>query len=388
MVIASSQQIIAQKQERTQNNNMFNKIDIIALKISDSLTFRTSDISMYMNQNFSNKLDRLRAIFIWISKNIDYDVENMFEIITYTNEDELIRKVLETRKGICSHYAELFSDIANKSGIKTYVISGYTKQNGQIDNASHAWCASLIDTMWVITDPTWGAGYVQNSKYFKKVNNSYFNVKPEIIIKSHMPFDPLWQFLYYPITNQEFYDGRISNISKVFFNYSDSLLKHESLSDIEKLTTSTQRIKANGIKNILIRDKIINNTDKINVYNENNSVDKYNYAVSQFNIGVDFLNKFISYRNNQFEPKKTDAEIKQMVDTVSVFFNLSLKTLNEIKNPNSNISSAISQLKNLYKEAEYNLNEQKIFVEKYINTSKIFRKTLFRKYTWMGIPLN
>jgi transglutaminase/protease-like cytokinesis protein 3 len=51
---------------------------------------------------------------------------------------------------------KIFKEIANKVGIDTETISGYTKQNGAVDPMSHAWCASKIDNQWYIFDPTWG----------------------------------------------------------------------------------------------------------------------------------------------------------------------------------------------------------------------------------------
>ena len=182
--------------------------DKIALQIPDSLTYSTSGIVGYINSNFSNQKDKSRAIFIWITKNIQYDIDNMFAINFYQNPKEIIDKVLSTRKGICMHYAELFNDLANKAGIKSFVISGYTKQNGFVDYIPHAWCAGLIDSTWFLFDPTWGSGYVQNARFVRQVNNFYYMTKPEQLIKTHMPFDPLWQFLNYPVTNQEFYESK------------------------------------------------------------------------------------------------------------------------------------------------------------------------------------
>jgi hypothetical protein len=44
------------------------------------------------------------------------------------------------------------------------------------------------------------------------------------------------------------------------------------------------------------------------------------------------------------------------------------------------------QLNKSLDEATFNLNEQKVFLDKYFSTGKLFRKSLFYKYTWMGIP--
>ena len=372
-----------------QKNNEYSAIDKVMIQIPDSLTKTTQGISDYVNMNFSKPTDKSRAVFIWIAKNIQYDIDNMFAINLSQKTNEILDKVLINRKGICMSYAELFNDIANKVGIKTFVILGYTKQNGFVDYIPHAWCASMIDSVWFFFDPTWGSGYIQNGKFVKQINNYYYKTKPEQQVKSHMPFDPLWQFLNYPITNQEFYEGKTQiNNQKDFFNFMDTLQLFEKQSEIEQLIASSNRIEKNGVKNSLVFDRLQHNKRKIEYYNSKKIVDNYNSAANSFNTGVNLLNAFIYYRNKQFTPKKPDAEIKQMVDTVDFLFNQARLNLNTLKNPDSNLAISITQLNKSLNDATVNLNDQKTFVDKYIKSGKLTRKTLFTKYTWFGIPLN
>jgi hypothetical protein len=117
-------------------------------------------------------------------------------------------------------------------------------------------------------------------------------------------------------------------------------------------------------------------------------VETYNSAVYYYNDGIDHLNRFINYRNRQFVPKKQETEIREMVNNAErSLVNASLK-LKEIKNPDSNTATSMLQLSRSIDEAMLNLNEQRIFVDKYFRTGKMLRKSLFYKYTWMGIPLN
>jgi transglutaminase/protease-like cytokinesis protein 3 len=372
-----------------QKNNEYSAIDKVMVQIPDSLTKTTQGIADYVKLNFSKSNDQSRAIFIWIAKNIQYDIDNMFAINFYQKTNEIIDKVLSTRKGICMSYAELFNDIANKAGVKTYVISGYTKQNGFVDYIPHAWCASMIDSVWFLFDPTWGSGYIQNGKFVKQINNYYYKTKPEQIVKSHMPFDPLWQFLNYPITNQEFYEGKTQvNNKKDFFNFEDTLQRFEKQSEIEQLIGSSNRIEKNGVKNSLVFDRLQHNKREIEYYNNKKVVDNYNSAVNSFNSGINLLNVFIDYRNKQFTPKRPDAEIKQMVDTVDYLFNQARVQLNTLKNPDLNLATSITQLNKSLNDATVNLNDQKAFVDKYLKAGKLTRKSLFTKYTWFGIPLN
>lgn len=76
--------------------------------------------------------------------------------------------------------------------------------------------ARLYDKWWLF-DPTWAAGTVKDNRFTGRFSNRFYKLLPEEMIKDHMPFDPLYQFLYYPVTSQEFYDGKTTiNSSKKF----------------------------------------------------------------------------------------------------------------------------------------------------------------------------
>lgn len=374
---------------KAQKADEYARIDNIVASIPDSLSRSTTGIARFINSNFTNEPDKFRAIFFWIAKNISYDYENMFAINFYENTSQVVDEVISTRKGVCMHFAELFDDLARKSGLKSYVISGYTKQNGKTDYIPHAWCAGLIDTTWFLFDPTWGSGYVQNKKFVKQLNNDYFRAKPEFFIKSHMPFDPLWQFLYSPLTSQEFSNGKtITNTDIPFFDYADTLILFEKQTLIDRLLFSGLRIEKNGVKNSLIYDALQHNKREVEYLKDKLLVETYNESASYYNEGVNKLNKFIDYRNKQFSPQKPDVEIRKMVDDAENDLTKARKQLNDIKNPNSNYTTLIMQLLRSVDEALANLNEQKTFLEKYFSTGKMFRKSLFYKYSWMGLPLN
>jgi hypothetical protein len=317
------------------------------------------------------------------------EFDNMFAVNFYQSTDEIIKEALSKHKGVCQHFAELYSAIANQSGIKTYVISGYTKQNGSVDYLPHAWCASLIDSTWYLIDPTWGSGYIHNARFIRKINESYFKSKPEKMISSHMPFDPLWQLLNYPVTSQEFYEGRTAiDTNKPYFDYLDTLKQSEQESRIGRLIGSSRRIEQNGVRNSLIFERLQHNRREIEYYYDSLRVERFNSAVFSYNEGINHLNRFIDFRNRQFTPGKQETEIREMVYNAERSLLNARLILKEINDPGSNTAASILQLSRSIDEAMMNLNEQKLFVDKYFKTGKMFRKTLFYKYTWMGIPLN
>jgi len=313
----------------------------------------------------------------------------MYAINFYEKEEEKIEKPLRTRKGICENYAALFTDICIKSGIKSYVVTGYTKQNGFADYIPHAWNAAFIDSSWFLFDPTWGSGYMNGGKFYSKINNNYFKVNPTTHIKTHIPFDYLWQFLNYPITNQEFYEGKTQqNSTKPFFNFNDSLQAHEKLDKIEQFLASAYRIEKNGIKNALVFDRL----QHLKVVIENDKIAKtvnlYNAAIVDYNDGVKYINNFIIYRNDQFLPKKTDPEIQAMIDKAATKMNSAKSKLAQISTTDENTLYMIRQITESIDEALLNINEQQDWLNLYFSKSKTARRSMFYKISWFGVPLN
>jgi len=374
---------------QTKSNN-YTKVDEAIRKYNNTASNNEiREIARFIYENFNTETEKLRAIFIWLSLNFNYDVENMFSLKSYGDSQELIDEMLEEKKGVCMHFAYLFKEIGDILGIKTHCVSGYTKQDGKINSLSHSWCASFADSVWYLIDPTWGAGYVQNNKYVKKLDNDYFMAESDKFIQTHFPYDPLWQFLLYPVSEQEFYDGHtIINKEKPLFNYLDTLAAYEKATRLEQLIATNKRIEQNGMKNLHTRNQFENNKKEIDHYKQNIVIEYYNFAVNYFNEGVNALNRFITYRNNQFIPQKSEMQIRLMVDDAEVALARSQEELQKASTADENTLGMIYQLQAMLNEARAQVNTQKEFVEKYFITKPMFRKTLFNKYYWMGIPLN
>lgn len=357
--------------------------------IPNSDTNSTDLVAKYINANFKTESDKIRAVFYWTSSNISYDVKNMFVVNFGETPQDRIAKTLKTKKGICGDYAAIFNEIATLVGVESVVISGYTKQNGKIDNLAHAWCAAKIDNKWSVFDPTWGSGSLLNGKFVKKINEYYFKVEPSKIISSHIPFDYLWQFLNYPITNAEFYEGKTQiNKSKKYFDFEKEIAKQSSLSEMDQLFESAERIEKNGLKNAMIVAYYENQKKHSTVLRENKNIEKLNGIVNEMNEAVVLLNDFIFYRNKKFKPTFPDDEINNMIQKPREKL---IKCQNDIYTVGSTGTDNKANLSSIKKSIESNLalaEEHALFVKNYLSKSKMVRKTMFSKVSWFGIPLN
>lgn len=357
-------------------------------KIPVDLSASTDGIAQYINENFKTEQDKVRAVFYWTASNIRYDIENISSINYQEVSLDKIKNTVLSKKGVCIHYAEVFNDIAKKIGIKSYIVYGYTKQNGTVNVLSHAWCATRIDTIWWLFDPTWGAGYVQNKKFFKKLNNLNFKVAPSQFIVTHMPFDYLWEFLNYTVTNQEFIEGKTQmNNNKPKFDFVTQIEEYDQMSELEQARTALIRIQNNGVKNTLIQEMIQFKKSEVDALQNNSAMAKMQSISDDYNQAIAQFNDFIMYRNNKFKPLLSDEAIKEMIispkqkilDCQNRIYKIGKFNDNNVENVKSLKKSIIDVLKQI--------DEQEKFVNDYLSKSKTARKGMFTKITWFGIPL-
>ncbi|MFV5686927.1 transglutaminase domain-containing protein [Flavobacterium sp. GB2R13] len=364
-------------------------IDKKMAAISTSSTSSTEVIANYINANFKTDADKIRAVFYWTASNISYDVANMYAVNFNETPQDRIIKALKTRKGVCIHYAEVFNDISNKIGIQSYIIEGYTKQYGKVANLAHAWCAAKIDNKWYLFDPTWGSGYVNNGKFIKKLNEYYFKAEPSKLISSHIPFDYLWQFLNYPITNNEFYAVTTQiNKSKKFFDFETEIAKYNKLPETDKLFESATRIEKNGVLNAMILERLEGKKKELAYLRHNANIEELNSIVANFNEAVILLNDFVHYRNNKFKPAFSDDEISRMIQTPKeklVKCQDAIYNIGAVGNENT---SNLASIKKSINEVLAQTEEHVLFVQEYLSKSKLARKLMFTKVSWYGVPLN
>ncbi|MEO6903343.1 MAG: hypothetical protein ABI315_09330 [Bacteroidia bacterium] len=199
----------------------------------------------------------------------------------------------------------------------------------------------------------------------------------------------MWQFLNYPITNQEFYQGKTQQIkTKPFFSFKDTIQVYEKQNQIDQLISSAYRVEKNGVKNSLVFDRLQHLKLAIENDRQAKTVGLYNLAIVDYNDGINGSNDFINYRNKQFTPKKNDPEIQAMIDIVDDKIKAAISKLIQITNPDANTANMILQLTKSINDVSTQTKEQQNWLKLYFSKSKPGRKSMFYKVSWFGIPLN
>lgn len=347
--------------------NPYALVDQKARHIPSAYTVSTEKMAAYINDHFHNDDEKIRAIYTWIAAHIEYDIRCYYASSSGRSREEKITQILKTRKGICEDYTVLFQDLCVKTGIKCYLIEGYTKQFGTIDQIPHAWCAALTENGWKMYDPTWGSGYISQGKFIKSFSEEYFNVRPDIFIQTCTPFDPIWQFLSYPVTGEDFKKGTIDKTKKGdYFNYTDSIRLYE----IQDLVTRNQavilRMEKYQVKNKAVREQLKFLREEMETEKQNLAVRQYNTAVSDYNSGIEFLNAFVRYRNAQFIPPRPEQEIREMISRAIELLKSSLGKLKKIGDADPKTAEGIHSLKETCLEALHHSQQQQQWLEGYL----------------------
>jgi len=351
----------------------YTKIDNQAETVPGNLK-TAKEIARYLTGNINSPTGKVRAIYYWMAHAIRYDVANMNSNKTYTDPQELVDEVLKKRKGVCANYSALFHACCQAIGVQSYIIEGYTLQNDKIIPIAHSWNAVYIDGRFFEIDVTWAAGYVKGKVYYQQFRDNYFMISPSEFIKTHMPFDPVWQFSNNPLTHKDFESGKFKAPKKVSdFNYTDTLNGQSGLNSIEKSQRENLRILKAGITNAMIRDKVIQNQQGI-------TTELYNKAATDFNNGVAKYNEYIQYKNNQFNKLTVqDEKILELLSSTRQLFESAEHLLSNLKSENNELKNSIRSIDTSINRMTKNLDEEDAFMSKYIKTPKSLRLILFYK---------
>ncbi len=158
-------------------------------------------------KNKVTEVDKVEAIFLWISKNISYDYKgfNNGYWEKFDSYQDVLDNTFRQKKGVCAGYSLLFKKLCEEVGIEAVVIDGYSRNENYlagkpIVDVNHSWNAVKIDKKWQLLDVTWAS----TNKVNEQPNSYYFCTKPDEFIINHFPIESRWQLLKNTIKKEEF----------------------------------------------------------------------------------------------------------------------------------------------------------------------------------------
>ncbi len=355
-------------QSRSQSMSAYAAIDRIALSIPSSQANSTSDIASYIKSHFKKGEEKVRAAFTWVATNIRYDAAHLHWVVLNEDHEERVTWAMERKKGVCENFAAIFTDICLKSGLRAFFVEGYTRTNGSMDRSGHAWSAVSIDNKWYLYDPTWDAGFNSNGIFVNRTASNYFQVAPATFIETHMPFDPIFQFLNYPISFDDFSKGFTKARNQLsFFNYTDSIVAYEKLNPLSKYTNAAIRIEKNGSPTQMTSTKLKQlRMEKEIIYQEEDA-DLYNSAIEDYKQAIGNFKTYLNYRNNQFLPERPYAETETMLDEIIQQISVASKKLSRVNETKATLALNTGDVEKVLNDLAAKVEAEKIFLRNYFS---------------------
>ncbi|CAJ1074646.1 kyphoscoliosis peptidase [Xyrichtys novacula] len=206
-------------------SEVFHRVDSHAIRagaeLKEKCVYDVKTIAQSITQGTRNELEKIRAIWVWLCHNIEYDVSG------YLGHSEKVsspEEVIATGRGVCCGYSNLCTEMCREVGIDCQEVPGHSKGIGYRQGQSlknvksdHLWNAVLLGGQWFLLDACWGAGRVdmEHESFVKRFDDFYFLTDPEEFIDSHFPDEEKWQLLDVPVTLEEF--GRRVFKTSTFF---------------------------------------------------------------------------------------------------------------------------------------------------------------------------
>lgn len=159
----------------------------------------------YVCRPYRSDVQRLRAIFTWVSERIAWeeDFEGSIDL----------RRVIQAKRGSSEEIAVLVLEMCSSVGLHAEVIRGYLKSPGEmldldmVARPNHFWNAVIVDGEWRIMDcalanPTNPRRSWYSSASSQVAEGWWFLARPTEICYTHVPLLPEQQHICPPIPHE------------------------------------------------------------------------------------------------------------------------------------------------------------------------------------------
>lgn len=168
------------------------------------MTNPTSLATGYVCRPYRSDVQRLRAIFTWVSEKISWEEDFIGDVDC--------KRIIQTKRGCAEEVAVLVKEMCAAVGIHAEVVRGYLKSPGEIPElglvpqSNHWWNAVLVDDEWRIMDcslasPTNPRRSLYSSTGPQIAETWWFLTKPMEICWTHIPEHHQQQHIFPPVAH-------------------------------------------------------------------------------------------------------------------------------------------------------------------------------------------
>ncbi len=179
----------------------FSAIDKHIDAIAAGSEWTLDTLAEYIAVHAENEMEKARAVFRWITSNIEYDAARLAQIMggaedvfqTGKTKNQWAVEAMQNRVGVCASFAFLFTELADRIGLVSENVYGWylpfvddedrDYQSAFKGRPDHLWNVVKINGNWFLLDGTTGD----------------FLTPPKSMIETHYPENPYWQLLDDPV---------------------------------------------------------------------------------------------------------------------------------------------------------------------------------------------
>lgn len=159
----------------------------------------------YVCRPYRSEVQRLRAIFTWVSEKICWEEDFEGEVDS--------RRVIQSKRGCAEEYAVLVAEMCAAVGIHCEVVRGYLKSPGEVPEinimprSNHWWNAVIIDNEWRMIDCCLASPSNPRRGQYSSAGNTqadfwWFLTKPLEICWTHIPEHHSQQHIVPPVAHE------------------------------------------------------------------------------------------------------------------------------------------------------------------------------------------
>jgi len=178
----------------------FSGVDEYVKKLGALDSMNMGTITRLVTKPYTDKIDKARAIYYWITHNIAYDVKQARNQSSAKNSPT---EVLLYRKAVGIGFALLFQDMCSNADIRCLTADGFVKHKAEEigeagEEINHSWAVVQLGQSpetWYYVDPAWGSGYADDElKTFTPVfSEGYFFADRTLFNWQHYPDNEAWK---------------------------------------------------------------------------------------------------------------------------------------------------------------------------------------------------
>ncbi|KAK2679255.1 Transglutaminase-like [Fusarium oxysporum f. sp. vasinfectum] len=158
----------------------------------------------YVCRPYRSDVQRLRAIFTWVSEKICWEEDFEGEIDT--------TRVIQAKRACAEEYAVLVMEMCSAIGIHCEIVRGYLKSPGEVSEINimprpnHWWNAVLVDNEWRMIDCCLASPSYPRRGLYSNANNIadpwWFLTRPLEICWTHIPEHHSQQHIVPPVAHE------------------------------------------------------------------------------------------------------------------------------------------------------------------------------------------